>query len=36
MEHKTDIQIAQECEMKNIVEIAEKLGIDEKYVEQYG
>ena len=36
MEFKTDIQIAQECQMAPIVEIAEKAGIDEKYLEQYG
>lgn len=33
---KTDIQIAQECVMSPITEIAEKAGIDEKYLEQYG
>ena len=32
----TDIEIAQQCEMRPIGEIAEKAGIDEKYVEQYG
>lgn len=36
MELKTDIQIAQETEMANIREIADKAGIEEKYVEQYG
>ena len=36
MEFKTDIQIAQEAEMKNIREIAEIAGLDEKYLEQYG
>lgn len=35
-EIKTDIQIAQECEMKKITEIAAAAGIDEKYLEQYG
>ncbi|MBR5740902.1 MAG: formate--tetrahydrofolate ligase, partial [Firmicutes bacterium] len=35
-EFKTDIQIAQECEMRPITEIAEKIGVDEKYIEQYG
>ena len=35
MEFKTDIQIAQESVMTNISEIAEKAGIDDKYVEQY-
>ncbi len=36
MEFKTDIQIAQECQMAPITEIAQKAGIDEKYLEQYG
>ena len=36
MEIKSDIQIAQETEMKNIREIAEIAGLDEKYLEQYG
>ena len=36
MEFKTDIQIAQETVMTNINEIAEKAGIDDKYIEQYG
>ena len=36
MEFKTDIQIAQESVMKNITEIAENAGIDDKYIEQYG
>ena len=33
---KTDIEIAQSVEMKNIKEIAKTAGIDEKYIEQYG
>ncbi len=33
---KTDIEIARECEMKKISVIADELGIDEKYVENYG
>ena len=33
---RTDIEIAQECRMKKITEIAEIAGIDEKYLEQYG
>ena len=33
---KSDIQIAQETEMRPIVEIAERAGVDEKYLEQYG
>ena len=36
MGFKSDIQIAQEAEMKNIREIAEIAGLDEKYLEQYG
>ncbi len=36
MEIKTDIQIAQESTPKKISVIAEKAGIDEKYVELYG
>ena len=33
---KTDIQIAQETEALRITEIAEKAGIEEKFVEPYG
>ena len=33
---KTDIEIAQECEMLPITQIAQKAGIDDKYLEQYG
>ena len=36
MGYKTDIEIAQECEMEPITKIAEKACIDEKYLEQYG
>lgn len=36
MGFKTDIEIAQECTMAPITEIAKKAGIDEKYLEQYG
>ncbi len=36
MAYKSDIEIAQENEMAPITEIADKAGIDEKYVEQYG
>ncbi len=36
MEFKTDIQIAQECEMRPITEIAKIAGVDEKYLELYG
>ena len=35
-EFKTDIQIAQEAEMKVINTIADKAGIPDKYVENYG
>ena len=34
MGFKSDIEIAQECEMKPITEIAAKAGIDDKYLEQ--
>ena len=33
---KSDIEIAQACEMKNIREIAAAAGVDEKYLELYG
>lgn len=36
MEHKSDIQIAQEAEWLKISEIAEKCGIEENYLELYG
>jgi len=36
MSQKTDIEIAQEAELQKITEIAEKCGIAEQYVEQYG
>ena len=36
MAHLSDIEIAQQCEMKNIREIAAKLDIGEDYLEQYG
>ena len=36
MGYKSDIEIAQETTMAPIIEIAEKAGIDEKYLEQYG
>lgn len=32
----SDIEIAQQCEMKHINDIAKVAGIDEKYIEQYG
>ncbi len=34
--YKSDIEIAQSVEMKNIVEIADTAGIEPKYLEQYG
>lgn len=36
MTYLTDIEIAQQCEMKPITEIAKNAGIGEKYIEQYG
>lgn len=36
MAYLTDIEIAQQCEMKPITEIAKNAGIGEKYIEQYG
>ena len=33
---KTDIQIARECELKSISEIASQLGIDPEKIEPYG
>ena len=36
MAYKSDIEIAQETQMSPISEVAESLGIDSKYVEQYG
>ncbi len=36
MAYKTDIEIAQECRMRHITEIAKTAGVDEKYLEQYG
>ena len=35
MAYLSDIEIAQQCEMKHIAEIAEKAGVL-KYIEQYG
>ena len=32
----SDIEIAQQCEMKRIGEIADKLSISDEYIEQYG
>ncbi len=36
MAYLSDIEIAQQCEMKPITEIAQKASLDEKYIEQYG
>lgn len=36
MEHLSDIEIAQQCKMQPIVEIARAAGVDEKYLELYG
>ncbi len=36
MAYKTDIEIAQSCEMKPIAEIAERAHIAPEYIEQYG
>ena len=36
MAYKTDIEIAQECQMRPITEIAKAAHVDEKYIEQYG
>ena len=32
----SDIEIAQACEMLPITEVADRLGIENKYLEQYG
>ncbi len=36
MAYLSDIEIAQATEMEHIAKIADKAGIDEKYIEQYG
>ena len=36
MAYLTDIEIAQQCEMKKITEIARLAGIEDRYLEQYG
>ena len=36
MDYKSDIEIAQECQMRHIGEIAKVAHVDEKYLEQYG
>ena len=36
MAYLSDIEIAQQCQMQHIRDIAKKAGVDEKYIEQYG
>ena len=36
MGFKSDIEIAQECKMQKIIDVAKNAGIDEKYIELYG
>ena len=36
MAYLSDIEIAQQCQMKHITEIAKTAHVDEKYIEQYG
>ncbi len=36
MAYLSDIEIAQQCKMQPITEIAKKAKVDEKYIEQYG
>ena len=36
MSNKTDIEIAQETPIKHIREISQLVGVDDKYIEQYG
>ena len=36
MEYKSDIEIAQSCQMRHIREIAASANVDEKYIELYG
>lgn len=36
MQYLSDIEIAQNCKMKHISEIAKSAGIGEEYIEQYG
>ncbi len=36
MEYRSDIEIAQSCQMRHITEIARSADVDEKYIEQYG
>ena len=36
MAYLSDIEIAQQCQMQHIRDIAKKAGVDEKFIEQYG
>ena len=36
MGYKSDIEIAQECQMLQITDIAAKAGISDEYLEQFG
>ena len=36
MAYKSDIEIAQECKMLPITQVAQRAGLDESYLEQYG
>ena len=36
MAYLSDIEIAQQCQMQHIRDIAKKAGVDETYIEQYG
>ena len=36
MSYLSDIEIAQQCQMRHIRDIAAKAGVDEKFIEQYG
>ena len=36
MEYKSDIEIAQACTMEPITAVAQRAGVDEAYLEQYG
>lgn len=36
MDFLTDIEIAQQCKMQSITEIAKKINIDDAHIEQYG
>ncbi|MBR0303341.1 MAG: formate--tetrahydrofolate ligase, partial [Clostridia bacterium] len=36
MSYKSDIEIAQECVMRHITDVAAEAGISPEYIEQYG